>query len=200
MKTIAQWTSAVVAVAVLGLAGLATGGETKPEPGKKTDAARAGKKLELPAPPQEVADLMKLMGGTWKCTGKAWMPDGSEHEMVGTLTSKPHFDGFWAHDSWDGKMSGLPFKFDTYSTYDAQLKKWRRVSVTSLGGQLVGTSEGLKDQKMDFTMEVTGMMGALMLLEHIDLSDPRTGARLWTERTLDKGKTWQKDFELLCKK
>ena len=202
MKTIAKVSLATVAVTVLGLVGLAAAGETKLDPTKKTDATRPAKdpsRIEMPKAPQEVADLAKVMGGTWKCSGKAWMPDGSEHEMAGTLTSKPHFGGFWLHDSWDGKMAGLPFKFDAYSTYDGQLKKWRRVAISSLGGQLVGTSDGVKDMKMDFTMEVAGMMGPMMLLEHVDLSDAKA-PRLWTERTLDKGKTWQKDYELVCKK
>ena len=159
----------------------------------------AKKKIEMPRRPPEVAEHLTHMAGTWTCQGKAWMPDGSEHVMAGKLPVSKHFDGYWGREEFVDKMDVFPFKFDAYTTYDANAKKWRRVGIDSLGGQMIGTSDGMKDMKVDYETEVTGPMGVVMLREHTDASDPKA-VKVNAERSLDKGKSWQKDYELVCKK
>jgi hypothetical protein len=161
--------------------------------------AKPGAKIEMPKPAPELAEMAKGRAGTWTCKGKAWMPDGSEHAMTGAMKSRSDLDGFWIHDTWDGKMDQIPFKFEAYTTYDSKSKQLRRVVADSLGGQQVGTSDGLNDNKIDFTIEAVSVMGPMTLKEHVDKVDPRT-LKITTERSTDKGKTFEHDFEITCTK
>jgi len=83
--------------------------------------------------------------------------------MTGAMKSRSDLDGFWIHDTWDGKMDQIPFKFEAYTTYDSKSKQLRRVVADSLGGQQVGTSDGLNDNKIDFTIEAVSVMGPMTL-------------------------------------
>jgi hypothetical protein len=185
----------IILVTVLGLGGLAAAGD-----GKDKAPATPGKAMEMPKAPKEVADMAKAMTGTTTCTGKGNMPDGSSMDMTGTFKSKSDMDGFWIHDTMDGKMGKMPFKFEAYSTYDAASKKWRKLGVDNMGGSSVGTSDGMKDNKMEWAVESTSSMGMMMEKEHIEMGDAKTGTKVWGEMSMDKGKTWHKSFEVVCKK
>ena len=161
--------------------------------------AKASAKIEVPKPAPELAAIAKGRAGTWTCKGTAWMPDGSEHAMTGTMKSRSDLDGFWIHDTWDGKMDQIPFKFEAYTTYDSKSKQLRRVVADSLGGQQVGTSDGLNDSKIDFTIEAVSVMGPMTLKEHVDKSQPKA-LKITTERSIDNGKTFEHDFEVTCTK
>ena len=79
-------------------------------------------------------------------------------------------------------------------------KKWRRVSVDNMGAQMIGTSDGLKDNKVDFNMDTMGGMGpAGMFRDHVEMVDAKN-VKAWGEMTMDKGKTWTKVYEMACKK
>ena len=184
----------IILAMVLGLGGLAAAGD-----GKDAKAPPA-KAMEMPKAPKEVADMAKGMMGTWNCTGKGMMPDGMSMDMSGTYKSKSDLDGFWVHESLDGKMGKMPFKFESYATYDAAAKKWQKVGVDNMGGHSMGTSDGMKDGKMEWAVESMGPMGAMMEKEHIDMSDAKAGNKVWGEMSMDKGKTWKKSFEVVCKK
>jgi hypothetical protein len=55
--------------------------------------------------PQEVTDLLKLVTGSWKCTGTATMgTDPDAQPLTGTLKTKSDFDGFWIHDTFEAKV------------------------------------------------------------------------------------------------
>jgi hypothetical protein len=184
----------IILATVLGLGGLASAGDGK-------DAkAPAPKAMEMPKAPKEVADMAKGMSGTWNCTGKGMMPDGSSIDMTGKFTSKSELDGFWIHDTLDGKMGKMPFRFEAYSSYDAASKKWHKLGVDNMGGQSVATSDGMTAGKMDWAVEATGPMGQYMSKEHFDMSDAKAGNKVSGESSMDKGKTWHKDFEVTCKK
>ena len=182
----------IILAMVLGLGGLAAAGDGK-------DKAPA-KAMEMPKAPKEVADMAKAMTGTWNCTGKGMMPDGSSIDMTGKFTSKSDLDAFWVHDTMDGKMGKMAFKFEAYSTYDAASKKWRKLGVDNMGGSSIATSDGMTGMKMDWAVDAVGPMGAYMSKEHLDMSDAKAGNKVWGETSMDHGKTWHKDFEVVCKK
>jgi hypothetical protein len=171
-------------------------------PVKVVDATPPAK-AEMPVPkvPQEVTDMAKMVVGTWKCTGSSFGMDGTATPMTGTMKSKTDLDGFWLHDSFEAKMGKAKFKFESFSTYDAGSKKWRSVMVDNWGAQSIGTSDGMKDGKMDVNMDTMGgPMGPGMFRDHMDASDAKAGVKMMGEASMDKGKTWNKVYEQTCKK
>jgi hypothetical protein len=133
----------------------------------------------------------------------------------GTATTKPSdTDAMKAGPSTDSAMSAkgtdsqktgmrmgpMNLTIDQYTTYDAKDGKWRRVSIDSFGGQMVGTADATGDQKtQQFTLDATGPMGPMQMREKLDASDPKV-VTILGERSLDQGKTWDKDYEVTCKK
>ena len=200
---------ALAMVSVAALSGLAVAGDpAKGAPAPKdtktappADKATPPAAMEMPKAPQELADMAKGMTGSWKCTGKALGMDmKTMTDMTGTAKPKLEFDGFWMHNVYDAKMGKMPFHFDSFVTYDATAKTWRRVMVESGGGYAVGTSTGPKDNKMDWDLATQEHMGAGMFRDHEDWSDLKVGFKAWGEMSMDKGKTWTKVYEQTCKK
>jgi hypothetical protein len=165
-------------------------------------AAPAPAKAEMPMPkvPQEVVDMAKAKAGTWKCTGNMYDQTGTPTPMTATLKSKADLDGFWLHDSFEVKMAKYKYKFESFMTYDAASKKWRSVMVDNSGSQSIGTSDGMKDNKMDMNLDMIGPMGAGMFRDHVDASDAKAGVKMSGEASMDKGKNWMKVYEQVCKK
>lgn len=173
----------------------------KSDPAKSDVTKGDSAKMEMPKPPQELADMAKAMAGTWKCTGRGLGEDmKTMQDMTGTAKPKLVMDGYWLHMSYDAKMPKMPFHFESYTTVDAASHQWRRVMVESHGGQSIGTSSGPKDNKMDWDLQSTGPMGVAMFKDHEDWSDPKVGFKSWGEVSMDKGKTWTKVYEQTCKK
>ena len=173
-------------------------------PSAKADpkaAAPVAKAPEMPMPkvPQEVIDMTKLASGTWKCTGSQYGMDAVATPMAGTLKTRAELDGFWIHESFEGKMNKAKFKFESFMTYDAGSKKWRSVMIDNWGSQSIGTSDGMKDGKMDINMDTMGPMGSSMFRDHIDATDPKA-VKMAGESSMDKGKTWTKVYEQTCKR
>ena len=156
-----------------------------------------------PKPPQEVSDMLKAMTGTWKCTGTGQGMDGKDVKFTGTMSSKSDLDGFWSHNSFQGTMgegkTAAKFKFESYATYDATTKKWRNMMMDNMGGSMVGTSDGMKDLKMDTMADAQDAHGKAQFKDHVDMSDMKTGAHMWGEESRD-GKTWTKVYDMVCKK
>jgi hypothetical protein len=196
--------SKLVLVSSLLFAGAAIAGDAakpapdakKPDMGKPADA----KKPEMPKPAQQVADRVKAMTGTWKCEGTAAGMDGKDTPFKGSMTSKADLDGFFVHDSFSGTMAMGKFKFESYSTFDANGKKWHTVMVDNWGGTTVGTGDEMKDGKMDTMSDTMDMMGKGMMKDHTDVSDMKKGAHMWGEGSHDGGKTWAKVYDMTCKK
>jgi hypothetical protein len=200
-------------VAMSGLAGAqaakgsgATAGATV-KAGAATGAAgtaAAGAKMEMPKPAPEIAAHLKAMGGTWKCTGTAVGPDKTEAKMKATLAAKSDLDGYWVHHTLNATMgegkAAMKFKMEGYATYNATDKKWRMVSVMNDGAMMTGTSDGPKDGKMVMMADTYGPWGQGMMRETHDATDMKAGVKMSGEMSMDKGKTWNKVYEMTCKK
>lgn len=152
-----------------------------------------------PKAPAEIATMFKATGGNWRCTGTGMGPDMQMGKMTATMKSKTDLDGFWIVDTFEGKMGKAKFKFVAYTTYDPSSKKWRRVSVDNMGSQMIGTSDGPKDNKVDFNMDGMGPMGSGMFRDRVELVDAKN-VKASGEMSTDKGKTWVKAYEMACKK
>jgi hypothetical protein len=191
--------STVVVVALAGLGGVATaqkaGSGAAAAP--KTDA----KDMYDMKAPAEIADMAKQMAGTWRCKGQALGPDMKTMvNMTGTMRSKLEMEKWWIHDTFDSAMGKNKYHFDSYTTYDANSKKWHRVMLESGGGWSTGDSAGMQGGKIDWDLTANSMMGQAMFRDHIDASDPKAGVKTWGEASMDKGKTWTKIYETTCKK
>ncbi len=153
-----------------------------------------------PAPPAEVAGAIKAMGGNWKCTGQGMDMSMKMTPMTGTMKMKADLDGWWMQDTFEAKMGKVKMKMTGWSTYDASSKKWRRVVVDNMGGQMIGTSDGMKDNKITYNLDTMGGgMPPSMFRDHTEMVDAKN-AKAWGEMSMDKGKTWTKVYEAACKK
>jgi hypothetical protein len=208
----------IAMVALVSMAGLAAAGDSKTDPkaapkgDMKGDAkaaapkadAKAAAPMAMPKPAQEIADMVKGLSGSWKCDGTAMGADMKEGKFKGTMKTKSDLDGFWVHDSMEGTMGegkgAMNFKMESYSTYDASSKKWRRAAVMNDGGMMVGTSDGMKDMKMEMTLDTWDSHGQGMFKDNVDASDMKKGVHAWGQMSMDKGKTWNKVYDMTCKK
>ncbi|MEP6866305.1 MAG: hypothetical protein ABJE66_37145 [Deltaproteobacteria bacterium] len=187
----------IVIVSSLVVAGAAFAGDAaKPAPPAKA--------MEMPKPADQIAARAKAMTGTWKCDGTAAGMDGKDQKFTGSMASKSDLDGWWVHDSFSGDMgggkAGMKFKFESYSTYDKNLNKWREVFVDNWGGQMIGTGDEMKAGKMEMASDSLDMMGKGMMKDHTDASDMKKGVHMWGESSKDGGKTWTKSYDMVCKK
>jgi hypothetical protein len=153
----------------------------------------------VPQPPPEVAAAAKTAVGTWSCKGQ-----GLDHTMkmadtTGTLKVKLDLDGWWLHDSFESKMGKEGFHYESYATFDATTKKWKRVLIESGGGWSSGDSDGIKDGKLDWNLAMHSPRGDIQFRDHMDVSDPKTGMKLAGEFSMD-GKAWTTVYSLTCKK
>jgi hypothetical protein len=152
-----------------------------------------------PTAPKELADYAKQLAGTHSCALKALGPDMKTMvAATATLSSKLEQSGFWNHVAYDTKMGGMPFHFDEYTTYDSGTKTFRRVMVESMGTSSMGTAPA-QGPKYDWELASQGAMGATMVRDHEDFSDPKV-FKSWGEMSMDHGKTWTKFYEQSCKK
>lgn len=153
----------------------------------------------MPTPPAEVAALVKAATGTWKCAGKAFMPDGNSFDMKATMKTKFALDKFWAQMSFnETKKNG--FKFEGYRTFDG--KKWHGVNVNNMGGTEVTWSDGPKDGKTVWQGTARDPMMGEHMVKHYEEPVGTAGKemKVWGEWSTDKGKTWAKGYEATCKK
>lgn len=191
-------------IAMVGVASAQQKGAT-PAPATKTaaPAAQAAPAMEMPKPPAEVKDMIKMSGTRNTCKGTGLGMDmKSEVKFTGTITRKADLDNWWVHETMtgtmgEGKTKGK-MKMESYMTWDANLGKWRTVSVMNDGSQMVGTAE-MKDGKYEAVSDTVGMMGAGMFKEHGDATDKKVGMHMWGEMSTDKGKTWMKIYDMTCK-
>jgi hypothetical protein len=152
-------------------------------------------------PPQELADMAKAAAGTWKCKGQGMDHTMKMNDMTGTMSMKLDVDNWWMHGSFSSKMGKDSFHFESFTTVDPATKKLKRVMVETGGGWSSGESAGMKDNKVDWELSShSPMMGDGKFRDHEDLSDPKAGAKMWGEASLDGGKTWVKVYEMTCKK
>jgi hypothetical protein len=205
MKTLTK--VAIATFAMVGMAVAQPKDAAKDKPPVKAADPKDAKKMEPKAappaatPPAELETMGKQVSGTWKCKGKEFGMDGVGVDVTAVNTTKVDLDKWWIADTLAVKGK-TPLKMQSFTTFDANAKKWRRVSVDNWGAQYVGTSDGMKDGKtMDWNLDVIGPMGAGMFRDHVDATDvAKTGVKMWGEMSMDKGKTFNKVYEMLCKK
>jgi hypothetical protein len=198
MKTFSR--VAIAALTMVGVSGVATAQQKAPEKAPAPMPPKADKApMAMPSPPAELDMMAKSAGGTWKCKGDEWDEKGAKGAMTATTTSKLDLDKWWMVETMEakGKMS---FKMVAYTTYDPTSKKWRRLAVMNGGGQMIGTSDGMKDGKMTWNMDMMSPMGAGQFRDYVDVTDAKAGMKVWGEMSMDKGKTWNKVYEMVCKK
>lgn len=163
-------------------------------------APKAADKAPMMMPaPAEIAAMAKQTGGTWRCKGEEWDDKGAKAPMTASGTAKLDLGGWWITDVMEAK-GRMAFKMITHTTYDPTSKKWRRLGISSDGMQMIGTSDGMKDNKMTWNLDMMGPMGAGQFREHMDMTDTKAGMKGWGEMSMDKGKTWMKVYEMTCKK
>jgi hypothetical protein len=169
----------------------------------KAPAAPAAAPMEMPKPPAEVKDMIKMSGTRNNCKGTGLGPDmKSEVAFKGTITRKADLDNWWVHETMTGTMgegkTKATMKMEAYMTWDAKMGKWRMVSVMNDGTQMVGTAD-FKDGKLEAVSDTTGPMGSGMFKDHGDATDKKAGMHMWGEMSMDKGKTWTKVYDMTCK-
>jgi hypothetical protein len=197
--------SCVAAVAIIG-ASSAAAAQPKQDAkiGTKTDARPADAKpaagMPERKPPAELADVAKAVTGTWKCKGQGMDHTMKLIDMTGTLTNKLDVDNWWLHASFASRIGKEGYHFESFTTFDPAAKKWNRVLVESGGAWSTGQSEGMKDSKVDWELSMHTAMGEAMFRDHEDVSDPKVGAKMWGEFSIDKGTTWTKVYDIVCKK
>jgi hypothetical protein len=97
-------------------------------------------------------------------------------------------------------MGKEPYKFESYATFDPSAKRWKRVMVSTYGAWNTGDSAGLVNNKMDWEMASHSAMGDAMFRDHMDLTDPKAGAKMSGEISMDGGKNWATVYTMTCKK
>jgi hypothetical protein len=185
-----------IAIALMAMTGVASA-DAHAE--KKAPTADKKAPPPQPKPAAEIDAMAKLVVGTWRCKGESVNMDGSKAQVTATNKAKLDLDKFWITDTLEVK-GAMPFKMTMYTTFDPAAKKWRRVAVDNWGSYMVGTSDGMKDNKMTWNMDTVGAMGSGQFRDHVDTSDAKAGVKMWGEMSADKGKTWNKVYEMTCKK
>jgi hypothetical protein len=203
MKTFSR--IAITTLSMVGMAGVASAQQKAPAADKAAQpkaapAPKAADKAPMMMPaPAEIAAMAKQLGGTWRCKGEEWDDKGAKTPMTSTGTAKLDLGGWWITDVMEAK-GRMSFKMIMHTTYDPTSKKWRRLGIASDGMQMIGTSDGMKDNKMTWNLDMMGPMGAGQFREHMDMTDTKAGMKAWGEMSMDKGKTWMKVYEMTCKK
>ena len=156
------------------------------------------------APPAEVTQMLRSMAGTWRCTGTAAGPDGTSVKLAGTRKVSAELGGVWARDVFEGMLgdgkAATRYALEAFTTFDPAAKKWRELVIDSTGASRTGTSDGMKDLKMEIDGEADDARGPVSVREHLDMTDLRKGAHAWAEASRDRGKTWTPLYDLTCKR
>jgi hypothetical protein len=211
MKT---FTNISITLAItLGLSAGALAGDQKPAAGapaappmkkempEAKKAPEPAKKMEMPKPPVELAEMAKTLTGSWKCTGKAAM-DPSDPTKMGDATMAMSFKlepaKWWIKGEVSGKSGGVAFKGTMFTTYEAASKKWYRVMLDTMGGSETAWSTGMKDGKVVWEGEARGMMSGKTRTTE-DVTNPKD-VKMKSEMSMDGGKTWMTGWEASCKK
>jgi hypothetical protein len=160
--------------------------------------APAAKKPEMPKAPAEVAELAKMLVGTWNCTGNAAMDMADMTKMSPMkmkMVMKLDADKAWITAS----MAGGMIKMNMMTTYDAQSKKWYRILTDSTGGSEIAWSAGAQSNKVVWDGEARGMgMKPWKTRTTEDIVSPKE-TKMTGEMSMD-GKTWMKMWDASCKK
>ena len=189
-KTILMAGACVGLASAVAMAGAGSGSAAGSGSGSGS-APAAG--MTMPKPPQELLDMAKNMGGTWKCTGHVNMQSGAI-DVTANITGKLDVDKMYWHESMvQTKAKGQPYKFEAYMTYDATAKKWMRTSVDNMG--VIETTSST--DHATWTGTAMGMGGTMQVKTVVTPGDKEI--KIAAQMSWD-GKTWSPSFEMDCKK
>jgi hypothetical protein len=201
-------TLAVATFTIVGFVGVAAAdGPAKPGTAAGAPAMVAPMPPQKPTtpPPMAMPDDMLVkagaaMSGTTKCKGNMMEMDGSSMPMVGTNKSVVELDKWFIHDTFTAPMGKMTMRFESYTTYDASTKTWNRLMMFNDGEWMTGSATPTDPTHQEWTMSTNGPHGAGVFRDHVDVSDPKAGVKLWGEASMDKGKTFKKVYEMVCKR
>ncbi len=155
-----------------------------------------------PAP--EIADAAKAMAGSYKCKGVDFNPDGSSRPSLATMKISSELDGFYILvdlQEQKTKENATPFKARMYRTYDADAKKWTNTLLaTAPGGPLTMTTTDAMGGQVTWSGSFS-MQGHSFTEKSHEEPDAKTkSVHIWGEFSMDGGKTFNKDYDITCKK
>lgn len=175
------------------------GARTEPKPGPVVHQ-------QMQKPPAEIAEMMKTIGPRLRCTGMAMGgPEmNTEMKLTGTITNKVDLDGWFIRSVLNASMGegkqAMKLKMESLQTYDPNAKTWRAVTAMNDGGVMLSTAEPMQDGKLQSMAQTWGPTGSGRMREQVDTSDPKTGIKMMGEMSNDEGKTWNKVYEMTCKR
>ena len=182
------------------LAGSGSGaGSAKPAGSGSGSGSAKSAAIEMPKPPQELADLQKKMVGTWKCTGKVMGPDNQMRDTTGNIQFSVDLDKWWSKSSLTETGTKTPYKFESFTTYDAAQKKWVEIAIDNMGGYGMYTSEGPKDNVSTWTGTSTGM-GHSVQSKSVRTMVSDKDVKREDSMSMDNGKNWTSTVSVECKK
>jgi hypothetical protein len=172
-----------------------------PEPAKAPEAGKPeAAKMMPPKPAPEMAQL-KLMQGSWKCSGKMEAtPFSPAHAMETRVIGKPDLDGFWMVVRIEGKKTKempMAFKGVWSGTYDPGAKKFESTFIDNMGGLGVQSSTGWEGDKMVWSGEGT-MMGQKVGMR--DTFTKKSDTELVHTFEMQSGGKWMPMGEETCKR
>jgi hypothetical protein len=130
------------------------------------------------------------MGTDMKYTSTdSWMKKPLSSVLAFTVDVKPA----------DKKAMPGDFMIEAYMTYDPMMKKWHRMEVMNDGGRFVGTSDGMKDGKLEMVGDAWNAKGQGMMKVNIDATDPKA-VHIVAQMSPDKGKSWMPMIDETCKR
>ncbi len=149
-----------------------------------------------PKPPADIATRGKQLAGSYTCKGNTQRGDGSSAPLTATVTVKMDLDDAWIQTTMVETTKANGLRFVEYRSYDATAKLWTRIQLVNNTTHVTSTSLGEKDGKWTWAGEAVSPSGTLQLHDFEQL-DGKT-LKLWGEALL--GGTWQKTYEVSCKK
>lgn len=149
-----------------------------------------------PAPPlavsPEIATRGKLLAGTYACKGNRQLGNGASEPLQSSLVVKLELDNAWIVGQWTEKTG----KFVDYRTFDDVAKQWTRMQLVSDGSHAVLTSIGEKSGEWVWEGVASSSRGTVTIRHHETLKGKEL--KIWGEAQL--GGTWQKSYEVTCKR
>lgn len=158
----------------------------------------------MPTPPAELAGMMKMMAGNWKCTGKGAMDPANPANMTefkGTYKAALDLDKFWIKGDWTGTAGKIKMKGVMYVTYDAATKKWHRIMLDNMGMSGWESSAGLPAGATEGKVVWEGesrMMG--QTIKGRSTEEVTAKSMKMTVEMSPDGKKWATGMEMTCTK
>jgi hypothetical protein len=156
-----------------------------------------------PAP--EIAAAAKVMVGSYTCKGVDMNPDGSSRPAVSKMKISLEMNGYYILvdlAEQKSKDNATPLAAKMYRTYDSTSKKWINTLIASAPGGPVTmtTTDAMGTGPVTWTGTGTIMGQAFTEKSHEEPDAAAKTVHVWGEFSMDGGKTFNKDYDVTCKK